>query len=53
MKELKEYTVNIDMHWSTEYIIKAPTEAEAKQKAWEKFKKNPPKKDFEILADKR
>lgn len=51
MKKQKTYLVNIDMKWSEEYSIKAKTEAEAKKKAWEKFKKNPPKNLFEILAD--
>lgn len=49
----KEYSVNVDMHWSMDYEVKACSAAEAKRLAWEKFKKNPPKKCFEILADKK
>lgn len=52
MKKIKAYCINIDMKWSGEYTIKAVSTTEAKKKAWEKFKKNPPKKLFEILADK-
>ena len=47
----KEYSVNVDMRWSMDYEIKACSETEAKRLAWEKFKKNPPKKCFEISAD--
>lgn len=52
MKKQKTYSVNIDMKWSQDYVIKATSMTEAKKKAWEKFKKNPPKKIFEILASK-
>lgn len=49
----KEYLVNVDMRWSIDYEVKACSETEAKRLAWEKFKKNLPKKCFEILADKK
>lgn len=49
----KEYLVNVDMRWSMDYEVKACSETEAKRLAWEKFKKNPPKKCFEISADKK
>lgn len=49
----KEYSVNIDMKWSMDYEVKACSESEAKRIAWEKFKKNLPKKNFEILADRK
>lgn len=52
MKKIKTYLVNIDMKWSQEYSIKAGSATEAKKKAWEKFKKSPPKNLFEILVDK-
>lgn len=48
---MKTYQVNIDMIWSTSKIVKAKSKAEAKKKAWEKFKKTPPKKDFSIDVD--
>lgn len=50
--KIKHYTVNVDMKWSNDYIVKAKTEGEARRKVWEKFKKNPPKKCFELLADR-
>lgn len=53
MEKTKTYLVNIDMKWSKTYSIKAKTEAEAKKKAWEKFKKNLHKTLFELLADKK
>lgn len=52
MTKKNKYTVNIDMKWSIDYTIAAGSESEAKQAAWEKFKKSLPKKLFEILADK-
>lgn len=51
MKKIKIYSVNIDMKWSEEYLIKANSASEARKKAWEKFKKNPPKKLFELMVD--
>lgn len=48
----KTYEVNIDMKWSKDYKIKATSAAEAKRIAWEKFKSNPGKSLFEILAEK-
>lgn len=52
MKKTKTYSVSIDMKWSEEYTVQATTAAEAKRIAWERFKKNPPKKLFELLADR-
>ena len=49
---MKDYTVNIDMTWSQDYKVKASTAEEARKKAWDKFKANPPKKDFKINAEK-
>lgn len=51
MKKKKTYSVNIDMKWSQDYMVRATTIAEAKKIAWERFKKNPPKGLFELLAD--
>jgi hypothetical protein len=51
-KEKKNYDVNIDMKWSMDYTVKANSMAEAKKIAWERFKNNPPKSCFEILADR-
>jgi len=48
---MKTYQVNIDMIWSTSRNVKAKSKAEAKKKAWEKFKNKLPKKDFSIDAD--
>ena len=45
---IKTYSVNIDMVWSQEYSVKARTAAEARQKAFERFKKRTKKKDFNI-----
>lgn len=52
MKKTKTYSVSIDMKWSEEYTVQAATATEAKRIAWTRFKKNPPKKLFELLADK-
>lgn len=52
MTNQKKFVVNIDMKWSEDIHIKAKNMAEAKKKAWNKFKKRCPKKNFEILADK-
>ncbi len=49
---MKKYSVNIDMTWSEDYRVSAKNVAEAKRKAWEKFKKRLPKKNFKIDADK-
>ncbi|MDL2320463.1 hypothetical protein LJC45_04950 [Alistipes sp. OttesenSCG-928-B03] len=46
------YEVNVDMKWSQDYRIKAKSASEAKKKAWERFRKRPPRKLFELLADK-
>lgn len=52
MKEKQnEYNVTIDMVWSKEYKVKAKTEAEAKQKAWERFTKRPAKAWFKFWVD--
>lgn len=51
MKKKKTYSVNIDMKWSKDVTVRAFTQAEAKKIAWERFKKNPPKWLFELLAD--
>lgn len=51
MKKKKTYSVNIDMKWSKECKVRATTAAEAKKIAWERFKKNPSKGLFELLAD--
>jgi hypothetical protein len=47
---MKTYEVNIDMKWSVIKLVTAKTAAEAKRKAWKKFR--PAKKNFELLADK-
>ena len=39
------------MTWSEEYVVTAKTKGEAKRKAWARFKKNPPKKNFTIEVD--
>jgi hypothetical protein len=51
MKKVKKYTVNIDMTWSEDVKVTAKTEAEARRKAWEKFKKRVPRKNFSLSAD--
>lgn len=51
-KTIKTYSINIDMKWSQEYIIKAKSKADAKKKAWLRFKKRCPKGLFELLVDK-
>lgn len=48
----KTYRVNVDMKWSTDYVIKAKTTGEAKKKAWARFKRACPRKLFELLADR-
>lgn len=51
-KPLVDFEVNIDMTWSQTYRVRARTNGEAKQKAWNKFKRNPPKRNFGFLSDK-
>lgn len=51
-KPIVEFEVNIDMTWSQTYRVKARTTGEANQKAWEKFKTRPPKRNFGFLTDK-
>lgn len=50
-KTTKAYEVEIDMSWSMTYTVKAKTAAEARRKAWEKFKRQPPKSCFSFMAD--
>ncbi len=50
-KKKSKYEVNIDMKWSIDYTVNAVSMAEAKKKAWEIFKKRPPKLCFEILGE--
>jgi hypothetical protein len=50
--KLKTFSVNVDMTWSEDYTVKAKTLAEAKKKAWQRFKNRPPKKNFTLMADK-
>ena len=52
-KKKKTYSVNVAMTWSMEYTVRATTKAEAKRIAWNRFKRNPPKRCFEILAYKK
>jgi hypothetical protein len=39
------------MRWSNDYQVTAKSEAEAKKKAWAKFKARTPKKLFDLQAD--
>ncbi len=52
MAKNKLYTVNIDLVWSQDFTVSAKTEAEARKKAWKRFKRYPHKKDFRIEADR-
>ena len=45
-----DWTVNVDVKWSTDVRVKARTAGEAKRKAWAKYKPN--RKYYELLADK-
>lgn len=49
MSKLKLYEVTIAQSWSQVYKVKAETQAEAKQKAWKKFK--PKKSLFKLWVD--
>lgn len=51
-KKTKTYEVTVDMTWSQSYTVKAKTAAEAKRKAWEKFKKHSPKSCFTLMEDR-
>jgi len=51
-KKSKRYRVDVYMKWTEEYVVRANTAAEAKRKAWERFKKRPPKTCFAFLADR-
>lgn len=51
-KTAKTYEVEIDMIWSETYTVKAKTAAEARRKAWAKFKRCPPKSCFTFTEEK-
>ena len=42
-KTARTYEVTVDMTWSQSYTVKAKTAAEARRKAWGKFKRRPPR----------
>ena len=48
-KATKTYEVEVSMTWSQSYTVKAKTAAEARRKAWEKFKRRPPKSCFTLM----
>jgi len=47
---MKNYRITIYLTWSIQKDIKAKSKTEAKKKAWAKFAKRLPKKDFSINA---
>ena len=49
MAKQKTYEVTIDQTWSQTYKVKAKNQAEAKKKAWERFK--PKKSLFKFWVD--
>ena len=51
-KAIKTYEVEVSMTWSQSYTVKAKTAAEARRKAWEKFKRRPPKSCFTLMEDR-
>lgn len=51
-KATKTYEVEVSMTWSQSYTVKAKTAAEARRKAWEKFKRHPPKFCFTLMEDR-
>lgn len=51
-KATKTYEVEVSMTWSQSYTVKAKTAAEARRKAWEKFKRHPPKSCFTLMEDR-
>ena len=51
-KAIKTYEVEVSMPWSQSYTVKAKTAAEARRKAWEKFKRRPPKSCFTLMEDR-
>ena len=51
-KTARTYEVTVDMTWSQSYTVKAKTAAEARRKAWGKFKRRPPKSCFTLMEDR-
>ena len=51
-KTARTYEVTVDMTWSQSYTVKAKKTAEARRKAWEKFKRRPPKSCFTLMEDR-
>ena len=51
-KATKTYEVEVSMTWSEIYTVKAKTASEARRKAWEKFKRHPPKSCFTLMEDR-
>ncbi len=49
----KFFKVNIDMVWSRDFNVSAKNLTEAKEVAWEKYKKQLKKGWFKIYADER
>lgn len=52
MNKEKIYEVNIDMIWSHTFTVKAKSAAEARNKAFEKFKIKVKKKDFHLSENR-
>jgi len=52
MAKKKSYNILIDMQWSKHYTIKANSAEEAKAKAWERFRKRPPKAIFTFFSER-
>jgi len=46
-----KYAVNIDLKFSQDFEVEATSEADAKRKALEKFKRDTPKKDFSFAVE--
>lgn len=49
---MKKFVVNINMTWSEDVKVTAKTASEARKKAWAKFAKRVPKKNFTFLVDR-
>lgn len=51
-KTKKKYLVNIDMVWSQDFSVSATSLPEARQIAFDRFKRRLKKQDFDIIGER-
>ena len=50
-KKMKRYQVTINQNWSEEVMVSANSKAEARKKAWEKYKPKKANFSFEVESE--